>query len=43
VEVQRGAESCRGRARGITPAGLLEVELPDGDRRAFAAGEVHVQ
>ena len=43
VEVQRGTESCRGRARGITPAGLLEVELPDGDRRAFAAGEVHVQ
>ena len=43
VEVQRGAESCHGRARGITPAGLLEVELPDGDRRAFAAGEVHLQ
>jgi BirA family biotin operon repressor/biotin-[acetyl-CoA-carboxylase] ligase len=42
VVLERGGQRFSGRARGIDPQGNLVLEDRSGNRRSFAAGEVHL-
>jgi len=42
VTARIGEETLRGRAVGLSDAGLLRLETPGGHVRELAAGEVHL-
>ena len=43
VELESAGSRIRGRSCGITPAGLLALELDDGVLETYSAGEVHLR